>query len=53
MDFLYFLFDPLVLNDFSPYSDIPVHIGERQAQSQTSGDRESKMLGPRTLAPHF
>jgi hypothetical protein len=43
----------LFLNDFSPFSDIPVQIGERQAQSQTSGDRESNIQGPRTLAPHF
>jgi hypothetical protein len=43
----------LFLNDFSPFSDVPVQIGERQAQSQTSGDRESNIQGPRTLAPHF
>ena len=45
MDFLYFFLSPLVLNVFSPFSDIPLQIGERQAQSQTSENWESNISG--------
>jgi hypothetical protein len=38
---------------FSPFPDIPLQIGEGQAQSQTSENRESNIQWPRALAPHF